>query len=107
MVLILRAPNQPFHHAGDEFQCTVLTTDNQMALVSCSEEHVSICKRPVEITSIPPDSYGCAEGQYEYQVNFITRHFSTPIIVEFFRDHATCLFTNTELLPPLKALVKT
>ncbi|MCP3849892.1 MAG: hypothetical protein GY694_06600 [Gammaproteobacteria bacterium] len=38
-----------------------------MALVECSEEHISVCKRPAEITSIPPDSYGCWEGQYEYQ----------------------------------------
>ena len=45
----------------------MLTTENEMALVECSEEHISVCKRPAEITSIPPDSYGCWEGQYEYR----------------------------------------
>ena len=58
---------QPYHHQGDTLQCTVLTTDNEMKLVECSEEHISVCKRPAEITSIPPDSYGCWEDQYEYQ----------------------------------------
>ncbi len=66
-----RASGQPYHHVGDELKCVVLNTDNEMQLVDCLGEYISICKRPTEITSIPPDSYGCSEGQYEYQVTKI------------------------------------
>lgn len=38
-----------------------------MELVACHESYESICKRPTEVTSIPPDSYGCDAGQFEYQ----------------------------------------
>ena len=64
-----RAPGQPYHHEGDKFQCTVITADNEMKLVECSEEHISVCKKPTQITSVPPDSYGCAEGQFEYEAS--------------------------------------
>ena len=58
---------QPYHHAGDQFKCTILNTDNEMQLVDCAEQHISICKRPVEISVVPPNAYGCQYGQTAFR----------------------------------------
>ena len=50
-----RAPMQPYHHLGDSYQCTILNEQNEMELVECDQEHLSICKRPAEITTVPPN----------------------------------------------------
>ena len=63
------SPGQPYHHAGDKLQCAFLTVDNEMQLTDCHEQRLSLCKRPAEITTVPPNSYGCGEGQFAYQAS--------------------------------------
>ena len=60
---------QPYHHANDKFQCAILTGNNEMKLNDCAEQHLSLCKRPAEITTVPPNAYGCGEGQFAYQAS--------------------------------------
>ena len=60
---------QPYHHAGDKLQCAFLNQDYEMQLTDCAEQRLSLCKRPAEITTIPPNHYGCGEGQFAYQAS--------------------------------------
>ena len=61
------AKGQPYHHAGDNFKCGILNEWNNMKLVECETDRMSVCKRPVEISVVPPNTYGCENGQSEFQ----------------------------------------
>ena len=67
MILFSRGIDQPYHHPGDKYKCAILNEDKEMELVDCLDESMSICKRPVEISIVPPNTYGCQHGQFEYQ----------------------------------------
>ena len=62
-----RGIDQPYHHPGDKYKCAILNENKEMELVDCLDESMSICKRPVEISIVPPNTYGCQHGQFEYQ----------------------------------------
>ncbi len=77
-----RASEQPYHHEGDSYQCVAVNPDNEMYMVECNSMFASVCKRPQEISTVPPDSQGCDEGQMAfegscYDFNYEHRTFSS------------------------------